>query len=796
MFKGTGFRLSASGFIVIGILFHSSARAEEVEFDARVLSARGLDPHIAESFSEGAKFPEGINRISLSVNGNDKGKIAARFNASGDLCLDKVILVKAKLDLRVYQEKGESSCTTLDKLWSQSTVRSYPDEGKLEFVVPESAIVNTTDYASWEHDGQGVLVNYDNQYMTSRSAGDKFNFWQTQTEAGFNVHDWVVRSTQSWSNFNSGMQFRHQNAWAQKTLYDIKSIFQAGRINLATGQLGGGRILGVQMTPDLALMDKGGAAVVEGFVDQPSVVEIRQQNVLLYRTTVPQGKYTLRNFSLINAHSDLVVTQTGSDGTKRQFNIPASVWQTGESPVVEGVAWGVGRWDQEGLRQHPMVATVAKGWQLLPRLGVQTEAFYAPGFSAIAFSSAITLPTGQLISLSSTGNVYQNRKGGLATAWIQQPVSKTLSVGFTGSVRTKEYREFSETFSDDKNVVRNRLQYGPSMNWFNPWIGNMSLSWTRSQQTDNSHRDYAQLGWTRRIGDAYVSVTAGRSQESLSGKSETRFYASMQIPLGQKNSVSNWMSHVGDRTRYGSRFSRVEDPQSNWSLSAEQDRSSGLKSVSGTISRVTPWSQFSANAGSNSDGTKSLSVQNSGGILWHQEGINLTPWRIGDTFGIARVGQLNNVKIDTPAGAVWTNSKGLAVLPALSSWQTSAMQIDTSTLKKGMDVANAFEEIRAARGSVTATSFTVIASRRVLLSVKDSDGKPLEAKAAVYDRQGHFLTVVSDDGSIFINDAAKEMELTVEMASGPGCRINLNQLSDEIPESSQLYEQLNAVCVK
>src|SRR5260364_379801 len=45
-----------------------------------------------------------------------------------------------------------------------------------------------------------------------------------------------------------------------------------------------------------------------------------------------------------------------------------------------------------------------------------------------------------------------------------------------------------------------------------------------------------------------------------------------------------------------------------------------------------------------------------------------SPEPIEDTFGIASVGNLSGVKIDTPQGTVWTDTWGRAVIPRLPAF--------------------------------------------------------------------------------------------------------------------------------
>ena len=64
---------------------------------------------------------------------------------------------------------------------------------------------------------------------------------------------------------------------------------------------------------------------------------------------------------------------------------------------------------------------------------------------------------------------------------------------------------------------------------------------------------------------------------------------------------------------------------------------------------VTPVSQLGGSLSNSNDGNTSWSMRASGGVAMHQHGVTLSPYRISDTFGIAKVGDESGVRIETPA---------------------------------------------------------------------------------------------------------------------------------------------------
>lgn len=150
------------------------------------------------------------------------------------------------------------------------------------------------------------------------------------------------------------------------------------------------------------------------------------------------------------------------------------------------------------------------------------------------------------------------------------------------------------------------------------------------------------------------------------------------------------------------------------------------------------------------------------------------------------------MRIETPAGPTWTNSKGYAVLPSLQGYQTQQVQIDTKSLPKNVDVANGLQETNGARGSVSYVNFDAAKTRRVLVALRDSQNKPLPAGAGVFDANGQMITMTGSDGSAFVPSAEPGMKLTVESPSALSCSFTLDLPSEAT--TNELHETGNAVC--
>lgn len=781
----------------------AGARADDVVFDTGALKSQGLDASLATQFTRGDAFPPGLNRVSLKVNGVVRGRQTAWFDGAGRFCADATLLHQAGLKVPAgvpehpaQDGAGAAVCPDLTAVWPQFTVEADPGEGILSLIVPQDALDPRADTAQWQHNGSAALLNYSMQYMGSQTSGSRMNYWQVQSEAGFNAGDWVVRSNQSLYRFDETMETDYQNAYAQRTFMNLKSTLQVGQVPLSGGLFGIGQVIGFQMTPEQALYPGQGAAVVTGIADTPSVVEIRQLGVPVYHTTVPAGPFNLSGFSLLNTRTDLTVAVKGADGSSRSYIVPASAYARDGATVTPGVSWGMGRYDQRGSDKKPFVAMLSKGFQLTPRTGLQGGLMWSDEYQAVssALSTTFLWRTGLTLQNTLARASSMGRQGSLTSLSLSQPLGNAVSLNFNGTHQDTGYREFSESLMRDQDYAsRNKDQYGGGITWSHEWAGSVSVSAGRSTQTRGDATTWTQLSWGRQFGRATLNVNASRNESGGDYARDDRVYVSLQFPLGEKSTLNTTVSHSRDGYRYGSRFDQRLSQDRNWSLSVDRDDGRRQNSATGTFSAVTRWSDLSGSVSTDSDHSRSLSMQASGSVVAHGHGVTMAPYQVRDTFGIARVGKTAGIRLETPAGPVWTDNNGYAVIPSLTTWSRSDVEVDTRSLGKRADVLNGTQEVSAARGSVSHVQFDTISTRRVLVRVRSAAGGRLPAGAAVFDGGDNFVTVVDDDGNVFLPDAKPGAAFSVDLKDRE-CSIVMDTLPEEPAEDAGLYETIDGVC--
>ncbi|MFY3308050.1 fimbria/pilus outer membrane usher protein, partial [Achromobacter ruhlandii] len=169
-----------------------------------------------------------------------------------------------------------------------------------------------------------------------------------------------------------------------------------------------------------------------------------------------------------------------------------------------------------------------------------------------------------------------------------------------------------------------------------------------------------------------------------------------------------------------------------------------------------------------------------------------SPYEVGDTFGIAKVGDLGGVEIQTPAGPAWTDAWGHAVIPGLPAYSESALEINTTSLPRNANLPNGIQSVKPARGAVQVVDFNLRQVQRYLLSAVLADSRqPLAERLPVMDGRGNLVTLVGRHGQIFLDDAYPA-PLQVTLKDGDKCILEFQPVAK--PDPDRPYEDAAALC--
>lgn len=798
------------------------ATAEEpaLQFNLNVLKKRGIDPKAADFFSRKSRFTPGLRRIQLLVNGVPRGTLDAMFDAEGQLCFSRALMVQGGLQIPPAPAESlemasdtDNTCYPFLEAFAQTEITLRPELEEVALVVSAQALRPVQENLGvYQRGGTAGLLNYQLLQLQNQSAGRTSRYTSANTELGFNAGDWLVRSRQMFSVQNGVRRAQTLYTYAQKTFVQHKTMLQVGEINIANSVFPGTAITGLQLMPDSALQGKTArGATVEGIAQSQARVEIRQNGALIHTTLVPAGPFRLPNVPVLNAHTDLEVQVIETQGEAHRFSVSAASLAS-FSVAVPGHSLAVGQVRTFGTQTlpAPTVVTGTAGWALSPRHSLSVGLLGSDQqYQAGAFSWDTALLERTSLSLRGTvANAGQLGQQGLeGTLGLSTRLTPALSASVSTAQRSSGFRDMLATTRGHSGGSReaSRQQYGASLRWNHPLLGSFASGYSTSSAAGHD-RKHLTGSWSKSFEHFSLNANLERSvgtgarprgEHTLIGRRRTdesnALSLSLSVPLGSGRNLRSYARQRDGVNRYGSAFSDSSDEFASYQLAVDSRPDETGQDLSGSVSLVPRYTSMNLGYAHYGADSRSYSGQLSGGLLLHGDGVTLTPYPLRDSFAVAQVGEGAGVKLNTPSGPVWTDLWGRAVVSQLNAYQTSSIEVATDTLPRNVDLNNGFKAVSAGRGSVHKLDFAVITTRRVLLQVRDGNGTLLNKGTGVFSGDDQYLTSVIDNGKVFLSNAVPNERLTVRLENGQRCRLKYT-LPDKA-DPNVYFESSEATCI-
>ncbi|WCM50408.1 fimbria/pilus outer membrane usher protein [Pseudomonas sp. WJP1] len=766
-------------------------------FDKDTLRQRGIDPALVTSLMQAPRFTAGRHSVTLTVNGQRRGRVDVTFDREGALCFDRPLLDAANLNLP-SRMLDDGPCHDFLGTSPQTVIETDPASLALALVVPTDAIrAAVRDFTGYQTGGVAGLLNYDVTGLHSRFGDQSSRYASANTELGFNAGDWIVRSrqVQTWQDDIS--RTTHIAAYAQRTFASQEAVLQAGQINLYNPVLAGAQITGVQVLNEQALQIERQNAVIEGIANSQAQVEVRQNGSLIHSTVVPAGPFALTNVQRLNTRSDVEVTVKEADGSERSFNVPAAM--LGVGLPAPGYSLGAGQVRRVGDAQGGDPWVISGGWsgaltpQVLLSAGLTGAADYrAAGASLGLLPSPATQMQATLTGTDAAGK--QASQGLQADLNISHRLSEQWAFTAGNSYRTVGYRELEEAVFDnisDNSQSRYRDQQSAGLSWSHPWLGAFSSGFSRSSSFDGQSSSRALASWGTHFGGVSVSATA-EWQVSGANRNDDSVYLNLSIPLGENRRARTWVRSSAGEYRSGVGLSERVNDQLGYRVGVEHDTRNKQVQSSAGVSLLPRYTQLDLNYTRADADRSSYQASARGGAVLHGGGLTLSPYAVSDTFALLSVGDMGSIKVSTPSGPVWTDWQGQAVIPQVAAYGRSPVEVDTKTLPRNADIHNGLAVISAGRGAVDTVEFGITMTRRALLKATTVNGAPLPRGATVNNGDGEFVTLVQDGGLVFLPNVLDRRALWVSAPGLERCELRFELPADA--DTNAYYETAPAKC--
>jgi outer membrane usher protein FimD/PapC len=461
-----------------------------------------------------------------------------------------------------------------------------------------------------------------------------------------------------------------------------------------------------------------------------------------------------------------------------------------------GYSFAMGQVRNTGADNAPWVAS--GGWSGSVRRGVSLSGgvMAASDYRAIGLGLGAQMGSSTQLQLNLTGSETprEDASGMQAMLTLSQRLADRWSFGLSHTRQNRGYRDLLDTTrATEANLRRSRYrdQSTATLSWSRQGFGSLSTGYSRTILFDGQGTRRALASWGTRVGRASLSLSAEWNLGSGRRARDNSIYLNVSVPLGEHRRLSTSMRQYSGETRYGANLSEQINEYASYRAGLEYRPGDQRRSLTAGLSLLPRYLQVDTGYTRNPEGN-SITLGVRGALVLHAHGLTASPYAVRDTFGVLSVGDAAGVRVSTPGGPVWTDARGYAVLPQLSPFGKSSIEVATDSLPRHVDIQNGAAIVEAGRGAVASLRFGVEKTRRFLLSARTVDGRALPAGATVRDERGELVSLVQGDGQIFVPNVLATPRLWVDTPDLPRCQLDYEPGEDADPDA--YFESAVAIC--
>ncbi|MDN6859913.1 fimbria/pilus outer membrane usher protein [Pseudomonas sp. CAN2814] len=844
-------RLSLAILIALGHIPALWADDQWVEFSDAFTSADGQVD--ISRFEKNNPVMPGTYRVDLYVNGyriarKDIEFRAVEGQANASACFDYATLTQMNVDvLKLDQARVNPSnaCIDLADVSPEATASMDMGELRLDVSIPQAALVKQArGYVSPELWDEGINAfklgyNFNGYTAQQRNAGaaeSRNSNAFLGLDMGLNLGGWRLRSQESasYDQQSGGTQWQRVTttaehditAWKAQAVLGEKST--EGRLFNSTPFTGASIASDDRMYPDSL---NGYAPVVRGMANTQARVEIRQNGMLLYETTVAPGPFEINDLYATGYGGDLEVTVYEADGTRREFSVPYAATPTLLRPGRSRWAVTTGRLRRDDLQEtQPYFgeATYQRGinnW-LTAYAGGQstTDDLYRSALGGLAFNTPVGAVS--LDITQSQANLYGGaRESGHSTRLAYSRSFPEIGTDFalaTFRYSSSGYLDLVDAASlddlmrkagtsnpDSVGYARSKQRQTLTLNQnLGERIGQLNITASRDRYWGEQPGSTTySLGYNTRIKRASVGITASRTYntDDVSGQSgyDSQITLNLSIPLGGpsvRHPATLSLNSTHDRQNGNSQNAGINGSlgETNQYTYGVQASRSDSRDGTGFVGNA-GWQSRYANLGagySQSDDYRQASVSATGGLVAYSGGVVLMPSQdIGSPIGLVEAKGATGARLSS-SGEARIDGNGQAVAAGLMPYRQNDVTLDPEGTSMDVELQTTRVQTVPRAGAVVKLTFETESGRAVLITARRPNGEELPFGAAALDEEGHEVGTVGQGGNIFVRGAEQGGRLTLSWGEGPGrqCHLDYSLPERQDGDSEQPFTTLEAEC--
>ncbi|RUL78424.1 fimbrial biogenesis outer membrane usher protein [Dyella choica] len=838
--------MAIAGLLVSARAWSAAAAAPvEVQFNEQFLHYPGNQQADLSRYERGNPALPGTYTVDTNVNELWQGRLTVRLaqvgadSANVQLCVNRDLLDRLGVDLTQLSEAaqaslvGSGSCASIDKLIPQANAVFDNGEQQLNVSVPQAMLRHHArgwvDPKFWDNGVTAATLQYNANTYRSHTNGSGYDSnTYVGLNAGLNVGAWRLRHSGSLTYGQSSGQagsyhYQRNQTTLQRSLPSFKTQlllgegYTDGEVFDSVGYRGMRLASDDRMYPQ---SQRGYAPTMRGIANTNARVQVRQNGMVIYETTVAPGAFVIDDLYPTGYNGDLELVITEADGTVRSSKLPYA-------PAVKALRVGAMRYSVTlGHYRDPQIQNTPWLIETTLRRGVtNTITGYggvtaAQGYQATQGGAALNTRYGAVGLDLTLARAQLPMHPAMSGKSVRLSYSRLLSSDTNITLATYRYSSASYLSLRDAMLLRNpvrNLWYDtgslpdqwsiprpgtPQLHGVNPLpygrmrgqfqitlnqtlragAGSLYLSGSTQDYWDRRGRTTQfNAGYNNSWRDVTYGIALARQYDSTLGRWDNQAMLNVSVPLGsvhRRNPLRS-TTQVQYGQRGGSNFNETltgsAGVDNNFSYSTTVGRNTGNNASTTASTNFTyqaPLTTLTASA-ARGNGYNQFGAGMSGGIVAYRGGIAFTP-SMGDTVAIVEAKGASGARVTSGSG-LRVDRFGHAVVANLMPFQQNEIEIDPKGLPMNIQLQTTTQRAVPTDGAVVPVKFEVHGGgRAALVEAMLPDGQLLPFGAEVLDAEGQAVGVVAQAGRVMLrNLTADQGTYTIRWGDQPDQRCGL-----------------------
>ena len=794
--------------ILLKVLFFSSLvfsqepNIEGLEFDSSFLMLSDKKKIDLSRFSNGSSALP--------------GKYSAVFYLNGNFVIDTEVLIKSKNDnspyvcitpkISSYIELNYSSlpketeelinshveCLDLEKTIPNSSVNFNSNSTRLDIYIPQiymdRSARGTVEPTLWDNGINAGLLTYSLNAYNSESYGESYQSVYSLLSTGFNIGSWYFRQNGAidWNSVSDNVEYSSLSTYVQRDIPEWKSRVMFGQLNTQGQLFDTIPFTGARLSSDERMLpgsQRGYAPEIRGLARTSAKVTVRQNDQVIYETTVSPGEFLINDLYPLGYGGDLDVTVKEADGTEEHFLVPyASVAQL-LRPDSQRFSITAGQYRNDSLATDPffLEGTYQRGItnSLTAFTGAQLNSDYYAIQGGVGLGTPIGAFSAQVTHSAADLDKEGTESGQSYEMTYSKLISETSSNITLAAYRfsTKGYMDFETAMStidaisldnDYSNIYRPKSRYtltasqGLGSGWGNLYISSSIENYWASEEENVQY----QLGYTNSYGRLSYGFNATHTQNDI-GSGQTNYMLTVNVPLDYwKRNISSApllrfrLNHDSDgrsQQQVGISDSFGDDNQFSYGVTASHGNAGQASSIDINGSYISPITSLSATYSSGSD-YQSESLGLSGSLIAHSGGVTFSPYT-GNTYALVEAPGAKGATVSSYSGAK-IDSNGYAIVPNLNAYEYNDIYIDPKDAPENIEFKNTSDRVVPYSNAIVPVKFKTKQGDLLLIN-STYNGDVLPFGASVLDEENETVGYVGQGSELYIQTDKKSGLLKV-----------------------------------